>query len=118
MGFHPVACFFWFLLGAIPGLIGLTFASAMRAFVRQAAAEHATYWRKGVTEPGAESELLATALHHRGVRGLVTTGGVRAGFGSASTLTLEDVRAIRREDPAVAEVGYVIRQQGHGDRAG
>jgi uncharacterized protein (TIGR02678 family) len=35
---------------------------ALHAFVRKAAAEHATYWRKGVTEPGAETELLATAL--------------------------------------------------------
>ena len=34
----------------------------LHAFVRQAAAEHATYWRKGVAEPGAETELLATAL--------------------------------------------------------
>ena len=34
----------------------------LHAFIRQAAAEHAAYWRKGVTEPGAESELLATAL--------------------------------------------------------
>lgn len=32
------------------------------AFVRQAAQEHVTYWRKGVTEPGAEVELLDTAL--------------------------------------------------------
>jgi macrolide transport system ATP-binding/permease protein len=44
--------------------------------------------------------------------GAVTTGGIRAGFGSATTLTVADVRAIRREDPAVAQVGYVIRQQG------
>jgi len=35
---------------------------ALHAFVRQAATEHATYWRKGVTEPGAETELLAIAL--------------------------------------------------------
>lgn len=34
----------------------------LHAFVRQAAAEHAAYWRKGVTEPGAEIELLAIAL--------------------------------------------------------
>ena len=34
----------------------------LRAFVRQAAAAHVTYWRKGVTEPGSETELLATAL--------------------------------------------------------
>jgi macrolide transport system ATP-binding/permease protein len=44
--------------------------------------------------------------------GALTSGGVRAGFGSASTLTVEDARAIRREDPAVAQVGYLIRQQG------
>jgi uncharacterized protein (TIGR02678 family) len=36
--------------------------SELHAFVRQAAADHATYWRKGVTEPGAETDLLATAL--------------------------------------------------------
>ena len=44
--------------------------------------------------------------------GAITTGGIRAGFGSASTLTVADARAIRREDPAVAQVGYLIRQQG------
>jgi macrolide transport system ATP-binding/permease protein len=44
--------------------------------------------------------------------GALTTGGIRAGFGSASTLTVDDARAIRREDPAVAQVGYLIRQQG------
>ncbi len=32
------------------------------AFVRQAAARHASFWRKGVTEPGAEAELLDVAL--------------------------------------------------------
>ena len=44
--------------------------------------------------------------------GAVTTGGLRAGFGSALTLTLTDVQAIRREAPAVADVGYLIRQSG------
>jgi uncharacterized protein (TIGR02678 family) len=32
------------------------------AFVRKAARAHAAYWRKGVTEPGAEVELLDVAL--------------------------------------------------------
>jgi hypothetical protein len=32
------------------------------AFVRQAAQAHASYWRKGVTDPGAEIELLGVAL--------------------------------------------------------
>jgi macrolide transport system ATP-binding/permease protein len=44
--------------------------------------------------------------------GAIVTGGVRAGFGSASTLTVEDARAIRREGAAIAQVGYLIRQQG------
>ena len=44
--------------------------------------------------------------------GALSTGGMRAGFGSASTLTVADAGAIRREDPAVAQVGYLIRQQG------
>ncbi len=47
----------------------------LRAFVRQAAAEHATYWRKGVTEPGAESELLATALEKLSALRLVEVSG-------------------------------------------
>jgi macrolide transport system ATP-binding/permease protein len=44
--------------------------------------------------------------------GATTTGGARAGFGSASTLTVSDAQAIRREDAAVAQVGYLIRQPG------
>ena len=44
--------------------------------------------------------------------GATTTGGVRAGFGSASTLTVADAAALRRDDPAVARVGYMIRQVG------
>lgn len=32
------------------------------AFVRQAAARHTSFWRKGVTEPGAEVELVGVAL--------------------------------------------------------
>ena len=39
-------------------------------------------------------------------------GGMRGGFGSASTLTLPDVQAILHESPVVSEVSYVIRQGG------
>ncbi|HEU4637104.1 MAG TPA: ATP-binding cassette domain-containing protein, partial [Edaphobacter sp.] len=42
--------------------------------------------------------------------GTVITSGVRSGFGSASTLTESDAKAILREDNAVAQVAYVIRQ--------
>jgi uncharacterized protein (TIGR02678 family) len=34
----------------------------LRAHVRKMAKEHETYWRRGVTEPGADVELLAIAL--------------------------------------------------------
>jgi uncharacterized protein (TIGR02678 family) len=47
----------------------------LHAFVRQAAAENATYWRKGVTEPGAETELLATALEKLSALHLVQVDG-------------------------------------------
>ena len=46
------------------------------------------------------------------VPGAVATGGFTAGAGSASTLTVADAHAIRHEDPAVAQVGYLIRQTG------
>jgi macrolide transport system ATP-binding/permease protein len=44
------------------------------------------------------------------VPGATTTNGVRGGFGSASTLTVKDAQAIRREDPAVALVAWLTRQ--------
>ena len=47
----------------------------LHAFVRQAAAAHKSYWRKGVTEPGAEAELLATALGKLTALRLVTVDG-------------------------------------------
>jgi len=42
--------------------------------------------------------------------GATTSSGVRAGFGSASTLTVGDADAIQKEDPAVVAVGYLDRQ--------
>jgi uncharacterized protein (TIGR02678 family) len=47
----------------------------LRGFVRRASAEHATYWRKGVTEPGAEVELLAIALEKLSALRLVEVDG-------------------------------------------
>ncbi|MGZ3411474.1 MAG: ABC transporter permease [Xanthobacteraceae bacterium] len=46
------------------------------------------------------------------VPGATTIGGVRAGSGSASTLTVADVQAIRREALAAGSVSYLIRQSG------
>ncbi|MFO0997334.1 MAG: ABC transporter permease [Alphaproteobacteria bacterium] len=42
--------------------------------------------------------------------GATTSSGVRAGFGSASTLTVADAEAIRKEAPSVANVSYLTRQ--------
>ncbi len=44
--------------------------------------------------------------------GATTTGGVRAGFGSASTITVADAQAIRRDDPAVGQVSFLSRGLG------
>ncbi len=46
------------------------------------------------------------------VPGARTAGGMRAGSGSASTLTVSDAQEIRRESTAVSEVSYLIRQSG------
>lgn len=47
----------------------------LRAFVRKAAAEHKSYWRKGVTEPGADAELLGIALEKMTALSLAETDG-------------------------------------------
>src|SRR5262249_10331572 len=44
--------------------------------------------------------------------GATTSGGARGGFGSASTLTVADALALRHEDAAVKQVGYLVRQTG------
>jgi macrolide transport system ATP-binding/permease protein len=46
------------------------------------------------------------------VPGATTMGGMRSGQGSASTLTVVDAEALRREAPAVGSVSYLIRQTG------
>jgi uncharacterized protein (TIGR02678 family) len=52
----------------------------LEAFVRDAAARHRSFWRKGVTEPGAEAELVDIALGKLAALRLVEVppgGGVR-----------------------------------------
>ena len=46
------------------------------------------------------------------VPGAALMGGMRGGLGSASTITVADAEAIRREAPSVAGVSYLIRQMG------
>ncbi len=47
--------------------------------------------------------------------GARTAGGMRAGSGSASTLTTSDAQAILRESTAISEVSYLIRQSGQAE---
>ena len=51
------------------------------------------------------------------VPGAVTSLGARGGAGSASTLTVSDAQTIRREDQAVGQVAYLIRQSGQTEYA-
>jgi macrolide transport system ATP-binding/permease protein len=46
------------------------------------------------------------------VPGATTMGGMRSGQGSASTLTVVDAEALRREASTVGTVSYLIRQMG------
>jgi macrolide transport system ATP-binding/permease protein len=46
------------------------------------------------------------------VPGATTMGGMRSGQGSASTLTVVDAEALRREASAAGSVSYLIRQSG------
>jgi macrolide transport system ATP-binding/permease protein len=52
------------------------------------------------------------------IPGAVTTGGARGGFGSASTLTVADAQAIRREAASVNLVAYMMRQSGQTQNGG
>jgi macrolide transport system ATP-binding/permease protein len=45
------------------------------------------------------------------VPGASQMGGMRGGLGSASTVTVADAEAIRREAPAVVSVSYLVRQR-------
>jgi len=50
--------------------------------------------------------------------GATTANGVRAGHGSASTLTVDDALAIPHEAPSVGRVSYMVRQMGQVEYAG
>ena len=81
------------------------------AFVRQAATEHATYWRKGVTDPGAETGLLDSALEKLTALRLVEVD---------TEVTRDGAAAVIRSRPAIARFAIaapVIREPGSSSRS-
>jgi uncharacterized protein (TIGR02678 family) len=86
--------------------------SELLGFVRQAAKAHASYWRKGVTDPGAEIELLDIALEKLTALRLVEvdTEVTRDGTG----MVIRSRPAIARfaiAEPTIREPGTPSRSQ-------
>jgi uncharacterized protein (TIGR02678 family) len=80
----------------------------LHAFVRRAAAEHQGYWRKGVTEPGAETELLAVALAKLSALRLVTVDGPFIRSRSAIARFALDEPTIRQTRKAAADAASAL----------
>jgi uncharacterized protein (TIGR02678 family) len=80
----------------------------LHAFVREAAAENATYWRKGVTEPGAETELLVTALEKLSALRLVQVDGSVVRRRSAIARFALDEPTIRETRKATANAASAL----------
>jgi uncharacterized protein (TIGR02678 family) len=79
-------------------------------FVRQAAQAHASYWRKGVTDPGAETELLGVALDKLTALRLVEVdlAGTLDGTGTGTGTVIRSRPAIARfalAEPTIREPG-------------
>jgi uncharacterized protein (TIGR02678 family) len=77
----------------------------LHAFVRRVAVEHKTYWRKGVTEPGAEIELLGIALEKLVALRLATVEGrVVRGRPAIARFALDEpvIRETRKADHAAS----------------
>ena len=80
----------------------------LRAFVRQAAAEHRAFWRKGVTEPGAETELLTVALEKLSALRLVTVGRSDVRSRPAISRFALDEPTIRESRKATADAASAL----------
>ena len=80
----------------------------LHAFVRQVAAEHAAYWRKGVTEPGAETELAGTALEKLSALRLVEVDGSAVRGRPAIARFALDEPTIRETRKATADAASTL----------
>jgi uncharacterized protein (TIGR02678 family) len=80
--------------------------SELLAFVRRAARAHTSYWRKGVTDPGADIELLDAALEKLTALRLIETD---------TEVTRDGAATVIRSRPAVARFALAeptIREPG------
>jgi uncharacterized protein (TIGR02678 family) len=73
----------------------------LRAFIRVAAARHASYWRKGVTDPGADDELLDIALEKLAALRLVEVVPVEGG--PSRVRALPAIARYALEEPTIRE---------------
>ena len=80
----------------------------LRGFVRQAAAAHASYWRKGVTEPGAETELLDIALEKLAALRLAEVDGAAVRGRPAIARFALDEPVIRETRKATADAASAL----------
>jgi hypothetical protein len=81
------------------------------AFVRRAAQAHASYWRKGVTDPGAETGLLEVALEKLAALRLIEVD---------TEVTRDGTATVIRGRPAIARFALAeptIREPGSSPRA-
>jgi uncharacterized protein (TIGR02678 family) len=82
------------------------------AFVRQAAQAHASYWRKGVTDPGAEIELLEVALEKLTALRLIEVDLAAMLDGTGTDTVIRSRPAIARfalAEPTIREPGSLPR---------
>jgi uncharacterized protein (TIGR02678 family) len=80
------------------------------AFVRQAAQAHANYWRKGVTDPGAEIGLLEVALEKLAALRLIEVDIEAARDGTGSVIRSRPAIArFALAEPTIREPGSLPR---------
>lgn len=87
-------------------------------FVRQAANSHANYWRKGVTDPGAEIELLDTALEKLAALRLIEVGNEVTRDASRVVRSRPAIARFALAEPTIREPGSSARTQTRAGQTG